>query len=122
MNFFDDAITSHLEWKVRLIDSLERTPGEINRPTDDDSCELSRWLAGEGLAYREFSEYGELVEAHSMFHRSAAAIIDIATRGDIEQARALLSPERAFAEASSLTVIRIGNLRTAIERAKTRGE
>jgi methyl-accepting chemotaxis protein len=99
---FDDAIVSHLKWKIRLHDFLSGKGGKLDSATvaDARACELGRWMDGEGRRYQEVEDYRALVEKHTAFHRVAAEVLRLAESGDRAGAMAMLANGREFSSAS----------------------
>jgi hypothetical protein len=58
----------------------------------DDDCEIGRWLYGDGLKYRELSEYEHARDLHAAFHRRAAKVVTMVDRGRRLEAAADLAP------------------------------
>jgi len=114
------AVRAHGEWKRTLRLALQRKEtvdaASIRR---DDACAMGRWLAGEGrLRCGAHPRFGELVEAHALFHRSAGAVADSVNRGDAQAAEALMAPGTPFAESSS----RVGEIAMRLRKPDgTRG-
>lgn len=99
---FDDAIVSHLKWKIRLHDFLSGKGGKLDSATAADArvCELGQWIDGEGQRYQETPDYRDLKEKHAAFHRVAAEVLRLAESGDRAGAMALLANGREFSSAS----------------------
>lgn len=113
---FDEAIVSHLKWKIHLHNFLVGKGGRLDCSTaaQADACELGQWIAGEGRCYQEMGSYRELVEKHEIFHRTAAEILKRAEAGDTEGAMALLANGREFSNASRGIVGAIMQLEQAV--------
>jgi len=73
-----DAITAHVNWKLRIHALLsgklseKLDPGSITR---DNVCELGKWLYGEGKGQMSGEAHSELTAAHAAFHKEAARIV-----------------------------------------------
>jgi len=99
---FDDAIVSHLKWKIHLRNFIDGRGKGIDVATvaEDEGCELGRWIQGEGKQFENSPTFQELVAKHSQFHRTAAEIVDMVIAGDKAGAEELLSIGREFSSAS----------------------
>jgi len=76
---FDDAISAHVRWKMRLRDFLA---GKIGEPFDpesllrDDRCELGEWIHQEGRwAILRDPDFQELKAVHLAFHLHVGEIV-----------------------------------------------
>lgn len=116
MNFFEEAVSVHMQWKQRLraiVDGREETLDAASAASDC-ACELGRWIYGEGAMHHNKPEYQELLQAHAGFHQAAADLMAKVQAGD--RAGALKSLNGGdFQTASSRTVVAIGNLRRELE-------
>lgn len=107
---FSQAIQVHTEWKSRLQAlSRGRSSEKIDAATvmQDRSCELGRWLYGEGQKYAADPKLRELMELHVSFHQCAGAIAEMVERGQAAEAAALLSTPDSEFNRLSLRVIAI---------------
>ena len=109
---FDEAISAHAQWKVRLRVILE-DPGQAGLKPDeverDDQCDLGKWIHGEGSMYAGDAAFEALEEAHRQFHLLAADVIRKAGVGRRLEAEAILSGEylrRSTAVISAITAIK----------------
>ena len=73
-----DAISAHVNWKLRIHTLLvgklpeKLDPSSITR---DNVCELGKWLHGDGRKQIPGAQHGELLAIHADFHREAARIV-----------------------------------------------
>lgn len=95
---FDDAIVSHLKWKMYLHNFLvgRGKAIHITQVGNADACALGQWINGEGNQYEGTAQYRELVAKHSMFHDIAAEVVKKAKSGDKKGAEALLATGEFF--------------------------
>jgi len=118
---FDDAIAAHIKWKIQLSQYIDGVGSERLSSTTvckDDSCELGKWIYGEGSKFRELPSFQRLVIAHENFHAKAASIVKTIEDGDKTGAKASMTGP--FAIASKETVTAIMNLkREAAEKSVT---
>ena len=73
-----DAITAHVNWKLRIHALLTGKLSEKLEPTTiarDNVCELGKWIYGEGKVTMPPAERAALVAAHAAFHKEAARIV-----------------------------------------------
>lgn len=121
MNFFEEAVSVHMQWKQKLraiVDGRE-APFEADSASSDCACELGKWIHGEGAMHKSEPAYQELLQAHANFHQAAADLMAKAQAGD--RAGALQSLNGGeFQIASSRTVLAIGNLRHELETQSSR--
>lgn len=94
--FFDEAIATHTEWRMRLRVCLSEpakcslNPDEVGRA---DACALGRWIQGEGAVYADEQVFQGLSEQHRRFHSIAGEVVRKAQDGDVLEAEALLCGE-----------------------------
>ncbi len=97
------ALAAHTAWKTRLSDELAGANAEkldIALLSQDNQCELGRWLYGEGsLKYSQIPEFNMVCRAHSEFHFCAAEVVIEHQSGAVEQAQSLLKGK--FRQASN---------------------
>ncbi|SRR5581483_149889 len=115
---FDDAISAHVQWKVRLRVHISEG-GEAKLDSDeiehDDRCDLGRWIHGEGTRYEADDAYAKLLDEHRMFHRVAAAVVRHANAGNRAAALNLLDVE--FTKHSFAVIAAINNIKHHHEQA-----
>lgn len=117
---FDEAITAHVTWKIRLLGYVGGLPTaekldslEVAR---DDACALGKWLHGEGQRFAALPKFSKVVDEHARFHRCAAEVIQACDRGDRKGAEALVAWNSQYAATSNELVGLIGDLRAAVEK------
>lgn len=121
MNFFEEAVSVHMQWKQKLRAILDgrEVSLEADSASSDCNCELGKWIHGEGAMHKSEPAYQELLQAHANFHQAAADLMAKAQAGD--RAGALQSLNGGeFQIASSRTVLAIGNLRHELETQSSR--
>lgn len=124
MNFFDEAVSVHLQWKFRLQHDLATIGAAVDAAAvgHDGRCDLGAWINGEGACYRHLEEYHALHSAHAAFHRRAALLAGLHAGTPPGEAGRCFVDDAELAEASSRTVLAIGALRRAIDRQRARRE
>jgi hypothetical protein len=73
-----DAITAHVNWKLRIHALLSgKLPEKLDPATieRDNVCELGKWLHSDGKNAMPGPEHSELLTVHAEFHREAARIV-----------------------------------------------
>lgn len=91
---FDDAMASHIVWKLRLTRFIDGTGGEdFDRSTvgRTEACDLGRWMLDEGVNYRAVPAFDSLQKKHADFHSCAAELIRKVESGDQAGARAVVN-------------------------------
>lgn len=73
-----DAISAHVNWKLRIRTLLSGKLAEKLDPQaieKDNLCELGKWLYSDGRTQLAKQQHAELMAAHTQFHREAARIV-----------------------------------------------
>jgi hypothetical protein len=73
-----DAISAHVNWKLRIHALLSGKLAEKLDPQaieKDNVCDLGKWLYSDGRTQLAKPQHADLMEAHSQFHREAARIV-----------------------------------------------
>jgi hypothetical protein len=73
-----DAISAHVNWKLRIHTLLSGKLPEKLEPTTiarDNVCELGKWIHGDGKKQISGAQHAELLAVHADFHREAARIV-----------------------------------------------
>lgn len=105
---FDDAISAHASWKIKLRLIISKASDEKLDPNNvekDNQCELGKWIYGDGSKHKSFPEYEELRLSHAKFHKCAADIIRKAQAGIANEA--MIENGSDYASASSAVVTNI---------------
>ena len=113
---FDEAITAHRQWRIRLLGAIAGTnpePLEPRRVAVDDQCALGQWLYGEARQYADQSDYQDLVLEHRAFHQCAGEVLELMGAGRKEEAMASVATG-AFFQASRLTTDAIRRLKKKV--------
>ena len=100
----DDALRSHLQWKIRLRTSIiaRRADMRASDVRGDDACELGRWLYGEGRrSHAGSAPFEELRRTHAAFHRAAADVVALMEAGRFDDAAAAIDEQGPYAEATA---------------------
>jgi hypothetical protein len=101
-----DAITAHVNWKLRINTLLV---GKLNEKLDpssierDNVCELGKWLHLDASKTMQKQPYTELLTAHAAFHCEAARIVREVYAGH-KIGQEVIAPSSAFASLSEQVV------------------
>jgi hypothetical protein len=116
---FDEAITAHSQWKIRLQSAINGTNKEVLDPATicvDNRCTLGQWIYGEAKEHSTLKEYEVLRLEHAHFHQCAAEVVRTFQAGETDKARAALESGGHFHAASIKTINAIRHLRTKVEK------
>jgi hypothetical protein len=106
--FFDEAVATHTEWRMRLRACLSE-PAQCGLNPDDvgraDACALGRWIRGEGVVYENEQVFRVLSEQHRQFHAIAGDVLRKAQDGEVLEAEALLCGEYLRRSAAVISAI-----------------
>lgn len=112
---FQEAISAHQKWKVRLrmvIDGKSTEKLDPDVVCKDDQCDLGKWIHGEGgRTIGSKPEFGEVKTTHANFHQVAGRVLKKALSGDQAGASSLLDGE--FFDSSSRVVQAISKCKAA---------
>jgi len=99
----DTAIASHEAWKARLLGVIEAGTSEWGPQTvkADNLCDFGGWLYACSPQRKASPHYDVIKRIHAQFHIEAGRILDIALRGDRNNAIAELAEGRHYAEISA---------------------
>lgn len=103
---FDEAIRSHLGWKIKLSGYL-RNPDISLKVADiqvDNNCALGHWIYGDGDKYKQMAEYGKLKYEHAKFHMAAGEVVRNADSGQTKSEEVALGAKSDYAAASDAVV------------------
>jgi len=103
---FDEAITAHAEWKMKLSTYLRNPDGSLDAATIalDNKCPLGQWIVGAGAAYATTPEFIKLKAEHAHFHKAASEVVRKASGGRSVSEDLLLGGKSEFSAASSAVV------------------
>jgi hemerythrin-like metal-binding protein len=95
-----------------LVNGVEDVVYDPEIIADDAVCDLGRWLIASRWLLAERPEYGQLQEAHRVFHRHAGEIVRRFNAGDHAAAKGLLDGD--LAKASLSIYVAIDRLKAAL--------
>ncbi len=110
---FDQAISAHSAWKMKLSTYLRKPDGSIKSAEVqvDNKCALGQWIYGEGAKWNTLPEYTTLKNEHAKFHKAAAEVVRKADSGDSVSEDIALGSKSDFAAASNAVVSSIMAIR-----------
>ena len=114
---FDEAITAHSQWKIRLQGVIAGDGRETLDPQVvglDNKCPLGQWIHGDAKQHAALAEYAELVREHAAMHQCAAKVLRMVEAGKREEAKKLVDGGE-FHDASIKTINAIRHLRKKVE-------
>jgi hypothetical protein len=89
------AITSHENWKTRLLAYLDGKSSEVFDPEVicfDNRCDLGKWIYGPGQAQLgQYPGFKALMDNHKLFHYAASNVVSLTKRGKTREARDILN-------------------------------
>jgi methyl-accepting chemotaxis protein len=103
---FDEAITCHTKWKMKLASYLAKPDHSLNATVVESpvQCDLGKWINGEGKRYSSLPEFAAMVSGHAAFHKAAASVIRKADSGQSVAEETALGAKSEFAAASNAVV------------------
>ena len=110
---FDEAVSAHTKWKVRLrmvLNGTEKADAAV--VSKDNQCDLGKWIHGEGSKHAGLPSYKALLAEHAHFHKCAAEVVAKANAGNKAAAEALLGTDGSFSHASNATIKAILKMKT----------
>ena len=103
---FDEAITAHSAWKMKLSNYLRKPDGSL-KVADievDNKCALGQWIYGDGAKHNGIPEYESLKAEHAKFHKAAAEVVKKADSGQSVTEDIAIGAKSPFAAASSAVI------------------
>jgi CBS domain-containing protein len=112
MSILDGTIESHTAWKSNLQRRI--LAGEIlddSEIANTRTCDLGKWIYGEGLQFNRMPQYEALCYYHDNFHRAAAEVVRISNSGVKDAAISLMQDNGVFSKSSQKLVWAISKLK-----------
>jgi len=103
MSAYDEiskAISVHHSWRQKLLEAIESGECDctIESVTRDDNCSFGKWLRYRiEPSIKKTTDYIKIVDLHTQFHKEAGRILELALKGNKEQAINLINIEGKFA-------------------------
>ncbi|MDR3744687.1 MAG: CZB domain-containing protein [Acidobacteriaceae bacterium] len=112
-----DAIASHVRWKIALMLAVRlreplspRATQSLQRP---EECSIHKWLLSDRtLSLRGTAEYSAALELHQAFHGQMQCVAELINSGQYERAEQILNAPEPFQSAS----IALANAIMALDR------
>jgi len=107
------AIGKHAKWKEEFCSALtEQNAMDADTISQDNSCELGKWLYGEARAkLGRFASYSECITKHAAFHVEAGRIARAINSKQYAEAESMLCAGTPYATASVAVGAAIVHLR-----------
>ncbi len=120
---FDDAISAHAQWKMKLSLYLLHPDGSLDAATVslDNKCPLGQWIIGEGAKYSTLPEYAQLKTQHTRFHKAVGGVIRKAAAGQKVAEETALGSHSEFGTSSAAVVSAIMAMKSHAQLAKGKG-
>lgn len=112
-----EALTHHLEWKVRLRTALaDSKTVEVESASDYHGCTLGTWLNDEARErFGHLESFRDCYNKHAHFHLEAGKVVQCIREGDADGARSMLGMAGSFTNASSALIDALKRLRQETE-------
>ncbi|MCV2392817.1 methyl-accepting chemotaxis protein [Actinotalea sp. M2MS4P-6] len=96
------AIGAHGAWKHKLAEAVARRSHDMDVATvaKSDACAFGRWLRDVRPTEADSATHQRAASLHAQFHREAAGVLTMITKGEIDRARTTVEPGGTFAESS----------------------
>ena len=120
---FDDAVSAHSQWKMKLSAYLLHPDGSMDAATAslDNKCSLGQWIVGEGAKYSTLPEYAKLKSEHTRFHKAVGNVIRKAATGQKVTDEIALGSHSEFGVASNAVVLAIMAMKAKASLAQGKG-
>lgn len=109
------VMNTHARWVTTIINYIAgEGPRPVSDELDDATCEMGRWLAGDGRRYGDLESYRRLHSVHAALHGAAREIVELADRGERRHAFDRMRPGTPFANLSVNFIMAFDDLECAI--------
>jgi len=97
------SVTSHSEWKKRLIKAIDSGESEFTPESvcKDDNCEFGKWLYSCSAEDKSSEHYDKVKDLHAEFHKEAAEVLSLALANNKDAARKAISTGSNYLSVSS---------------------
>jgi hypothetical protein len=112
----DRAHAAHLQWKVKLQDSITaHATLDIATIKRDDCCELGKWLYSDARRlYGNKPQFKRLLAKHTSFHLVTGVVAKIINDKQFDEATAMLRDFSLFSTASADVCVAISELKLSV--------
>ena len=92
------GIAAHGMWKQRLIDAIKSGQSEWTPEVvcQDNQCEFGKWLYACSPSEKASPFHGKITQLHADFHKSAAVVLDLALKGQTQEAEQKIGPDSDY--------------------------
>lgn len=100
----DNAIAAHGQWKHKLRKAIDTGESESTpeRVKQDNNCAFGKWLHVRiDASAKASAHYPKAVSLHAEFHKIAGHVLDLALKGEKDQASSLISLGSEFSKLSA---------------------
>jgi len=97
------GIGAHGLWKQRIVDAIktgqsEWVPGKVRL---DNQCEFGKWLYSCSSADKSTGHFEKVKILHADFHKVAAGVLDLALKGNKDEAQSAIAMKSDYRSISS---------------------
>jgi Chemoreceptor zinc-binding domain len=100
----DKAIEDHGMWKARLRKAIDtgKTEASVDTIRQDNQCVFGKWLYGATLTAvdKALNHYKTVKDLHAEFHKTAAAVAEVAVGGKKAEAEKMMARGGEFSTVS----------------------
>ena len=116
----DAAVASHELWKKRLLSAIETGSSEWVPRTvkTDNQCDFGRWLYACSSEEKASPHYDVIKHRHAQFHIEAGRVLEIALRGNRDNAIAEMAEGEGYAEISASLIDELLNWKAELRDEK----
>ena len=109
---FDNAIASHIRWKLQLYQWLQgRLPAPMaSEVASANRCDLGQVLLSCEGDFQRLGSYRLAKGAHAIFHARAAEVVEAIAAGETPRATTMIAPGTPYAAASNAIVLALAKL------------
>jgi hypothetical protein len=113
---FETQIQNHTRWILRLRNAIQaNTPLNPLEVSQDNLCELGKWLHGEGKSQHKFSrKLPECVALHAAFHMAAGKAATALRSGRKDEAERLLAADAELSAISRKLAVALLELKNEV--------
>jgi methyl-accepting chemotaxis protein len=97
------AIGAHGMWRTRLKMAIEsgKSAFSLERVRSDNQCDFGKWLYSLASVQKDTIHWKKVQELHQAFHVEAARVLELALKGQKEEAEKELDFNSSFSKASN---------------------
>ncbi len=97
-------ITNHGKWKGHLIQAIQTGESKFDPVIikTDNQCSFGKWLYQNVDELQKSPHYQTVRQLHAQFHVEAARILEIALKGQADEALLALAPNKKYGKLSTM--------------------